>query len=185
MVEQLIKEKRKDLDATVEWMRAEVVAIRTGRANPDMVSEITVDYMGSPLRIKEVAAISTPDPRNIVIQPWDKGVLGAIEKAIRESALQLAPVVDGTAVRLTVPSLTQERRQEYIKLLGTKAEEARIRIRQAREEILKKVQAAVKEKTAREDDLHRAKDQLQKMVDEYNGKIEELAKKKETELMSV
>jgi len=185
MVEQLIKEKRKELDLTVEWMRSEVTAIRTGRANPDMVSEIVVDYMGSPLRVKEVAAISTPDPRNIVIQPWDKGALSAIEKAIRESALQLAPVVDGVAVRLTVPALTQERRQEYIKLLGTKTEEARIRIRHAREEILKKVQAAVKEKTAREDDLHRAKDQLQKLVDEYNGKIEDLAKKKEAELMSV
>lgn len=185
MVEQLIKEKRKDLDAVIEWMRVEAAAIRTGRANPDMVSDIIVDYMGSPLRIKEVAAINTPDPRSIVIQPWDKGALAGIEKAIRESSLQLSPVVDGTAVRLTVPSLTQERRQEYIKLLGTKTEEARIRVRHAREEILKKVQAAVKEKTAREDDVHRAKDQLQKLVDEYNGKLSDVAGKKEAELMSV
>lgn len=185
MVEQLIKEKRKDLDATVEWMRLEAASIRTGRANPDMVSDIVIDYLGTPLRIKEVAAINTPDPRSIVIQPWDKGALAGIEKGIRDSSLQLSPVVDGTVVRLTVPSLTQERRQEYIKLLGAKTEEARIRIRHAREEILKKVQAAVKEKAAREDDLHRAKDQLQKMVDEYNGKIEEVAAKKEAELTSV
>ncbi len=185
MVEQLIKERRKDLDATIEWMRAEATAIRTGRANPDMVSDIVVDYLGTPLRIKEVAAISTPDPRSIAIQPWDKGALAAIEKAIRESSLQLAPVVDGTAVRLTVPSLTQERRLEYIKLLGTKTEEARIRVRHIREDILKKVQSAVKEKTAREDDVHRAKDQLQKLVDEYNGKLDEISSKKESELMSV
>ncbi len=185
MVEQLIKERRKDLDAVIEWLHGEATSIRTGRANPDMVSDIMVDYMGTPLRIKEIAAISTPDPRSIAIQPWDKGALSLIEKAIRESSLQLAPVVDGTTVRLTVPSLTQERRLEYIKLLGTKTEEARIRVRHIREDILKKVQNAVKEKTAREDDVHRAKDQLQKLVDEYNGKLEEISKKKETELMSV
>jgi len=185
MIEQLIKERRHELDATVEWMRAEAGALRTGRANPDMVSDIVIDYMGTPLRIKEIGAISTPDPRSIVIQPWDKNALSAIEKAIRESSLQLAPVVDGSVVRLTVPSLTAERRQEYIKLLGTKSEEARIRIRQTREEILRKVQAAVKEKTAREDDVHRAKEQLQKLVDEYNGKIEEISRKKEAELTSV
>jgi ribosome recycling factor len=185
MIEQLIKERRKDLDAVIEWLHGESTAIRTGRANPDMVSDIMVDYMGTPLRIKEIAAISTPDPRSIAIQPWDKGALSLIEKAIRESSLQLAPVVDGTTVRLTVPSLTQERRLEYIKLLGTKTEEARIRVRHIREDMLKKVQNAVKEKTAREDDVHRAKEQLQKLVDEYNGKLEEISKKKEAELMSV
>jgi len=185
MVEQLIKERRKDLNAAVEWFRQEALALRTGRANPDMVSDIIVDYMGSPLRIKEVAAISTPDARSIAIQPWDKSALSAIEKAIRESSLQLAPVVDGTTVRLTVPSLTQERRLEYTKLLSAKTEEARIRVRQIREDILKKVQHAVKEKTAREDDVHRAKEQLQKMVDEFNGKLDEIFRKKESELLSV
>lgn len=185
MVEQLIKERRKDLDAAVEWLKQEAGAIRTGRANPDMVSELMVDYMGTPLRIKEVAAISTPDSRSIAIQPWDKNALAAIEKAIRESSLQLAPVVDGVAVRLTIPPLTQERRQEYLKLLNAKTEETRIRVRHIREDILKKVQQAMKEKTAREDDLHRAKEQLQKLVDEYNGKLNGITKKKESELMSV
>jgi ribosome recycling factor len=132
-----------------------------------------------------VAAISTPDPRSILIQPWDKNALAGIEKAIRESSLQLAPVVDGVSVRLTIPSLTQERRQEYQKLLGGKTEEARIRVRHIREDILKKVQNAVKEKTAREDDVHRAKERLQKLVDEYNGKLDEITRKKESELMSV
>ncbi len=185
MIEQLLKERRKEFEAVIEWAKAELAAIRTGRANPDMVSDIVVDYMGTPLRIKELAAISTPDPRSISIQPWDKGALAPIEKAIRESSLQLSPVVDGVAVRLTIPSLTEERRKEYIKLLGGKVEESRIRIRHIREEILKKVQAAVKEKTAREDDVHRAKEQLQKVVDEFNGTLEGIAKKKESELMSV
>jgi ribosome recycling factor len=185
MIEQLIKERRKDLDAVIDWLKQEATAIRTGRANPDMVSDIVIDYMGTPLRIKEVAAISTPDARSILIQPWDRGALAGIEKGIRDSGLNLAPVVDGTSVRLSIPSLTQERRQEYLKLLGAKTEEARIRVRHIREDILKKVQAAVKEKTAREDDVHRAKDQLQKLVDEYNGKLDDIAKRKESELMSV
>lgn len=184
MHEQLIKERRKDLEAVIAWAQGEAGAIRTGRANPDMVSDILVDYMGTPLRIKEVAAISTPTPREILIQPWDKGALAGIEKAIRESSLGLAPVVDGTSVRLTVPSLTEERRKEYVKLLGQKVEEARIRVRGIREDILKKVQTAVKEGTGREDDVRRAKDALQKLVDEYNGKLQELQSKKEQELMS-
>jgi len=185
MYQELIKQRRHDLETVVDWTKAELGAIRTGRANPDMVSDIQVDYMGTPLRIKEVAAISTPSPRELLIQPWDKQALASIEKAIRESSLQLAPVVDGVAVRLTVPPLTEERREEYLKLMGSKIEEARIRIRHIREDILKRVQHAVKEKTAREDDVHKAKEALQKMTDEYNGKLEALAAKKEQELKSV
>lgn len=185
MIEQLIKDRHRDLEEIVAWIKGETASIRTGRANPDMVTDIVIDYLGTPLRIKEVAAVSTPDARSIVIQPWDKQALSAIEKGIRESPLKLSPVVDGIAVRLTVPPLTQERREEYIKLLKTKTEEARIRVRHIREELLKKVQTAVKEKKAREDDVHRAKERLQKLVDEYNGKIEDIANKKEAELMSV
>lgn len=184
MYQELIKQRRKDFDAILEWAKAEAAAIRTGRANPDMVSDLIVDYMGTPLHVKEIAAISTPEHRTIMIQPWDKGALAGIEKAIRESSLGLAPVVDGTSVRLTIPALTQERRLEYIKLLKAKIEEARIRIRQTREDILKKVQQAVKDKTAREDDVRHAKDELQKVVDDLHAKLEELTAKKEQELMN-
>jgi len=182
MYQELIKQKRKEFDAAYDWAKSEISTIRTGRANPDMVSDIQVDYLGTPLRIKELAAISTPEPRSILIQPWDKGALSAIEKAIRESSLGLAPVVDGTSVRLTIPSLTQERRQEFVKLLGQKIEEARIRVRHIREDILKKVQQAVKEKTAREDEARHTKDDLQKIIDELNAKLDELFRKKEQEL---
>lgn len=185
MYQELIKQRRKDFDAAVDWAKSELGSIRTGRANPDMVSDLVVDYMGTPLKVKEVAAISTPEPRSILIQPWDKGALAAIEKAIRESSLGLAPVVDGTSVRLTIPALTQERRQEYTKLMGQKIEEARIRVRHVREDILKKVQSAVKDGTAREDDARHAKEALQKVVDEINTKFDEMAKKKEQELMTV
>lgn len=182
--QELIKQRRKEFDAAFDWVKSEAGAIRTGRANPDLVSDIQVDYLGTMLKIKEVAAITTPDPRSILIQPWDKGALAAIEKAIRESTLGLAPVVDGTSVRLTIPALTQERRQEFVKLLHSKVEEGRIRIRHTREDILKKVQQAVKEKTAREDDARHAKEDLQKIIDELNMKFDELTKKKEQELMS-
>jgi ribosome recycling factor len=184
MYQELIKQRRKEFDAAFDWAKTEAGSIRTGRANPDMVSDIVVDYMGTPLRIKELAAISTPEPRSLQIQPWDKSALAAIEKAIRESSLGLAPVVDGVSVRLTIPSLTQERRQEFVKLLGQKIEEARIRVRHVREEILKKVQQAVKDKEAREDDARHAKDELQKIIDELNAKLDELFKKKEQELMN-
>lgn len=185
MYQELIKARRKDFDAAYEHAKSEVGSIRTGRANPDMVSDLIVDYLGTPLRIKEVAAISTPDARSLLIQPWDKQALAGIEKTIRDSSLQLAPVVDGVSVRLTIPSLTEERRKEYVKMLGAKIEEARIRVRGVREEVLKKVQTAVKDGEGREDDVRGAKDALQKVVDEINGKLEDLAKKKEAEIMAV
>jgi ribosome recycling factor len=184
MYRELIAQKKKDFEAAFDFAKAEAANIRTGRANASMVEDIMVDYMGSMLRIKEVGAITIPEPRMIQIQPWDKAGLAAIEKGIKDSSLGLNPVNDGTSIRLVIPSLTEERRKEYIKLLGQKMEETRIRIRGVREDILKKVQAAVKEKTAREDDLRNAKDELQKITDDLNKRLDELTKKKEQELMT-
>lgn len=184
MYKELIAQRKKDFDAAFEFAKGEAANIRTGRANASMVEDIMIDYMGTPLRIKEVGAITIPEPRVIQIQPWDKGALAAIEKGIKDSSLGLNPVNDGTSIRLTIPALTEERRKEYTKLLGQKMEETRIRVRQVREDILKKVQAAVKEKTAREDDLRNAKDELQKVMDDFNKRLDELTKKKEHELMT-
>lgn len=184
MYKELIQQKKKDFDAAFDFAKNEAAGIRTGRANPSLVEDLSAEYMGSRLTIKELGGITTPEPRLIVIQPWDPGALASIEKAIRDSAIGLNPVNDGTAIRLNIPPLTEERRKEFIKLLHQKVEEARIRVRQVREDVLKKVQAAVREKTARDDDLHRAKDELQKIIDELNKKFDELVKKKESELMS-
>jgi len=181
---QLIKERQKDFDASVEHAKREIGAIRTGRANPDMVADLKVSYLGSDMRLKEIAAISTPDSRSVLIQPWDKNALAAIERAIRESSLGMSPVVDGISVRLTIPSLTEERRKEYVRLLHQKIEEARIRIRQIREDVLKRVQSAAREKELREDDAKRAKDDIQKVVDDTNERVQELGERKEKELMS-
>ncbi len=184
MYKELIASRKKDFDAALEAARVEAGSIRTGRANPSLVEDIPVEYMGSRSRIKELASISAPEPRLIVIQPWDAAVVPFIEKAIRESALGLNPMNDGHVIRLTIPSLTEERRKEFIKLLNQRMEEVRIRIRMTREDILKKVQTAVKEKTAREDEAFKAKEELQKIMDDLHKKIDDLTKKKEQELMT-
>ncbi len=183
MYKDLIAQRKKDFDAALEFAKAEAAGIRTGRAHPSLVEDIPVEYMGARMRIKELATITTPEHKTIQIQPWDKQAIPVIEKGIRDSSLGLNPSSDGTAVRLTLPALTEDRRKEYAKLLGQKMEEARIRIRQVREDILKKVQAEVRAKEAREDDLRHAKDELQKIVDDLNKKIDDLAAQKEQELM--
>lgn len=182
MYKELINHRKKDFDAVFEFTKNEVASIRTGRAHSSMVEDLVVDYMGSKLKIKELATISVPEPRAIFIQPWDKSAIPFIEKAIKDSPLGLNPSSDSSGVRLTIPPLTEERRKEFTKLLHQKAEEARIKSRQIREDVLKKVQNAVKEKTAREDDLKNAKDEIQKIIDEFNKKTDELVKKKEQEL---
>lgn len=184
MYKELINHRKKDFDAVIEWVKQEIASIRTGRAHSSMVEDLVVDYLGSKLRVKELATISTPEPRVIFIQPWDKSAIPLIENAIKNSPLGLNPSSDSNGVRLTIPALTEERRKEFIKLLHQKAEEARIKARQIREDILKKVQNAVREKIAREDDLKNAKDEIQKVIDDFNKKIDELAKKKEQELMT-
>lgn len=179
-----IAQRKKDFDAAMVFAQTEAAAIRTGRASSSLVQDIPVEYLGTTLRIKELATITIPEPRVVLIQPWDKQALAVIEKGIRDSSLGLAPVVDGNSVRLTLPPLTEERRREFIKLLHHKMEEARIRARQVREDILKKVQAEVREKKAREDEVFRAKEELQKIIDDINKKLDDLAKKKEQELMT-
>ncbi len=184
MYKELIASRKKEFDSALEVAKTEAGAIRTGRANPSLVEDIPVEYMGSRLRIKELASITAPEPRVIVIQPWDAGAVPFIEKGIRESSLGTNPANDGHVIRLTIPPLSEERRKEFIKILHQKMEEVRIRVRQTREDILKKVQNAVKDKTAREDEAFRAKDELQKIVDDVHKKMDDLVKKKEQELMT-
>lgn len=180
----LIAQRKKDFDGIIEYAKSEVAAIRTGRAHSSMVEDLPVEYMGSRLKIKEVATITTPEPRVIFIQPWDKSVIPLLEKAVKESSLGLNPVSDSNGVRLTIPALTEERRKEFIKLLNQKVEDSRIRARQIREDIIKKVQNEIKEKTARDDDMFRAKEELQKVMDDINKKLDEMTKKKEQELLN-
>ena len=179
-----ISQKKKDFDTAVEHVKSEISAIRTGRAHASMVENIQVDYMNSKLRIKELATINTPEPRSILIQPWDKQAIPNIVKSIKESSLGLNPIDDATGIRLNIPALTEERRLEFVKMLHQKIEWGKVRVRQIREDVLKKVQAEVKEKKAREDDLFKAKEELQKIINDLNRVFDDMTKKKEQELMS-
>ena len=185
MIKELIESKQETFDKAIAHFSEEASTLRTGRANPGMVENLVVDYYGAKTPLIQMASISIPEPRQIVISPWDKGVLGPIETAVRESDLGLNPVNDGSVIRITLPALTEERRRELVKTLNSRAEEARISIRNIREEAWKEIQEQEKEGSISEDDKFRGKDELQKVIDLLNGKLESLREKKEAEIMTV
>lgn len=176
---------RQNLERIIAHLKQEVAGLRTGRATPALVGDLEVDYYGTKTPLKAVAAISSPDPKTLAIQPWDKSALPAIEKAIQTSNLGLNPVTDREAVRLNIPPLTEERRKELTKLLGKYMEDARIQVRREREEMLKDIDQKEKAKEISEDEKFRQKSEIQKIVDEYNRKIEDLGASKEKEILSV
>jgi ribosome recycling factor len=185
MLEQIVEKTKPGMEKGVERFKEETNKLRTGRANPAMVENLMVDYYGVKSPLKQVASINAPEPRLIVIQPWDKDSLVSIEKAINEAQLGLNPVNDGQVVRIAIPPLNEERRKELVKTLGKYAEEAKVAVRKAREEAWDEIQDAVREGKLGEDDKFRGKDLLQKRVDEYNGKIEEIREKKEREMLEI
>lgn len=176
---------KQNLEKIIERLKSEVASLRTGRATPALVEDLEVDYYGSKTPLKAIASISSPEPRSLVIQPWDKNAIQPIEKAIQASSLGLNPVTDRDAIRLNIPPLTEERRKELTKLLGKHLEDARIHVRREREEILKEVDRKEKAKEISEDEKFRQKSEVQKQVDEINKKIEELGTAKEKEIMTV
>jgi ribosome recycling factor len=176
---------KKSFDHVLDVFVKDIASLRTGRATPALVEDLEADYYGTRTPIKHMAAIHVTGPTEIQIQPWDRAAIKAIEEAIQKSKLGINPIVDKDLVRITLPQLTQERRAQLVKLLGEKEEEARIAIRKDREEALKTVQKQFDDKELREDEKFKAKDEIQKLVDEYNGKIEESAKKKEDEIMTL
>lgn len=185
MYKEIIDNIKPDLEKTIEYLKGELNKLRVGRATPAMVEDLEIECYGQKMSLKQLSNISTPQPRLIVIQPWDKSILGGIEKGISRSSLGLAPIVDGDLIRITIPQLSEERRKELTKILSEKVEEARISIRHKREEAWKEIQEREKAGEIREDDKFRGKDELQKVVDEYNEKVEEMRKNKEQEIMTV
>ncbi len=179
---ELISKIKPELEKVVSFFENEVSGIRTGRANPSLVENIIVECFGQKFPLKQLAAISCPAPREIVVQPWDKSYLEPIEKAILQSNLRVSPVIDKDVIRIVLPSLTEEYRKELIRLLAAKQEEARRTIRRWREEVWSKIQTLTKEGEIREDDKFRAKDELQDLVDEYNEKIKEIGERKAREI---
>lgn len=176
---------KQNLDKILERLKNEAASLRTGRATPALVEDIEVDCYGSKTPLKAIASISVPEPRQILISPWDKNAIQPIERAIKSSSLGLNPISDKDIIRLAMPALTEERRKELVKLLGRYLEEAKISVRREREEVLKEVEKQEKEKKISEDEKFRKKQEIQKIIDEMNKKIEDLGATKEKEIMSV
>jgi len=185
MYKEIIENKKSDLEKSLEHFKEELGQVRTGRASATLVEGLMVDYYGSKSPLKQVASITIPEPRMIVISPWSKDTLVNIEKALRESQLNLNPNNDGQVIRLNIPPLTEERRKELVKILNQKAEEAKISVRKHREDAWEEIQALEKTGKIGEDDKFSGKDALQKVIDEYNKRIEEMRAKKENEIMTV
>ena len=178
-------EFKSKLEKIIEHLKIEIASLRTGRASPALVEDLEVDYYGTKTPLKAVAAISSPDPKQILIQPWDKNAVQPIERAIQSSSLGLNPITDKDSIRLSISPLTEERRRELTKILGKHLEEARIQVRREREDVLKRIDTKEKAKQISEDEKFRQSKEAQKVVDEINKKIEEMGKAKEKEIMTV
>lgn len=182
MDKSLIDNLKKELNKALEFLKNDVAQIRSGRANPALVENIKIDVYGTEMNLREVATIMVPDPKTLLIQVWDKGIVNSVVKGIEESRLGLVPNIEGQNIKLVMPPLVEERRRELVKLLHEKLEGGRIRIRRERDKVWDKVQDLAKDKKISEDDKFRAKDELQKLVDEYNKKVKEMGDNKEREL---
>jgi ribosome recycling factor len=180
----LVKDIEARMNAALDTLGREFASVRTGRASTGLLEPIRVDYYGAPTPVTQMASVSVPDARTLVVQPWEASQLGAIEKAIMKSDLGLTPVNDGKTVRLVMPPLTEERRKQLAKTVHKLAEDARIAIRNIRREGNDKLKAMARDKKVSEDDERRGHDQIQKTTDKFITKVDELLKKKEQEILS-
>ena len=180
---------QKDLETrmqqAIDVLTREFAAVRTGRANAALLDGVRVEAYGNMTPINQLASVSVPDPRTIMIQPWDASQLKEIEKGIVKSDIGITPSNDGKVIRLTMPTLTEERRKQLAKAVGKLAEDARVSVRNVRREANDKLKALAKEKKLSEDEERRAHDQIQKATDRFTARIEELTKKKEQEVLTV
>ena len=181
----LMLEQEQRMDKSIESLKHEFASIRTGRASVALLDKIMVDYYGSPTPINQVANISVPEPRMILVAPWDKSMIGAIEKAILQSDLGLNPGNDGTAIRLTIPQLTEERRKENVKIVHKKAEDAKVAVRNIRRDANDVLKKEEKAKTITEDDVKDGLDQIQKLTDKKIKQIDDLKAVKEKDVLEV
>lgn len=173
------------MSKAVEVMRRDLASIRTGRASVGLVDQIRVDYHGSPMPINQLATIAVPEPRLVTIQPWDRGSLGMIEKAIQKSDLGITPTNDGSMIRLALPQLNEQRRKDLVKQVHKRAEEGRVAIRNVRRDAQDELKKAGKASDASEDETRRLTDQIQKLTDGFVAEIDRAGKEKEAELLEV
>lgn len=185
MAQEIIKETEPKFKKAVEILREEMATIHTGRASASLVDGILVDVYGTKNPVKTIANISIPEPKSILIQPWDKANLSQIETAIRESDLKLNPVNTGENIRINLPELTEDRRKEFARIAKEKAESARVSVRNVRGEAWNRIKRAKSDGDISEDDMYYGEEQLQKIVDKYNKEIEEVLASKEKELLTI
>ena len=185
MSNEMLMDADHKMGRAVEAMERDFQGLRTGRASTSLVERLHVDYYGTSTPLNQLAGISVPEPHQIVIQPWDRGVLGAIEKAILKSDIGLMPNVDGTVVRLNIPPLTEERRKDMVKVVHKRMEEARVEVRNLRRDAADQIKREERDGTVGTDESHRQLETLQKTTDRHVGDVDRLGLVKEQEILEV
>lgn len=185
MIDEVLSDASTRMGKTIEALKKDLASVRTGRATPTLVDNIKADYYGTPTPLKQMATISAPEARLLVIQPWDASTIGEIKKAILKSELGLNPSSDGNVIRLAIPPLSEERRRDLVKAVHKKAEEGRIALRNIRRDALEMLRELEKEKEISQDEQKRAQERLQEITDSFIEKAGELAQAKEAELLQV
>lgn len=185
MLPDLLNEAKAKMQASAQALRDDLAVIRTGRASPALVEKLSVEYYGQPTPLVQLATISVPEPRQLLIRPFDAGSLNDIERAIQSSDLGLTPGNDGKVIRLTLPTLTEERRKDLVKVVQSRVEEARISVRNARRDAIKDMREFEEEKLISEDDQHRGQEEVQNLTDQFTKEIDSVGENKEKEVMEV
>ncbi|HEX6746087.1 MAG TPA: ribosome recycling factor [Longimicrobium sp.] len=180
-----LQKAKQRMEGALESLRREFAAVRTGKASTALLDTVRVEAYGSKVPLNQVGTVSAPEPRLLTIQPWDRSLIKAVERALQESDLGLNPSNDGQIIRIPIPPLTEERRREYVRLLHKLAEEARVAVRHARKDANDEIKHRQKDEGLSEDDVRREQGEVQKLTDQYIAKIEEILKHKEAEVMEV
>jgi ribosome recycling factor len=185
MLKDVLKDARERMDKAVDSLQVDLRSIRTGRASPALVEKLSVDYYGAPTPLNQLAGITVPEPRMLMIRPWDRSTMGIIEKSILKSDLGLTPTNDGQVIRLVIPQLTEERRRDLTKLVARRVEEARVAVRNIRRDAIDMLRDLEKEKLISEDEMYEGRDETQELTDKYIKQLDEIGKTKEAEIMEV
>jgi len=181
----LIQQHQEDFNKAIEHFKTDIASLKTGRANPAILDNVLVEAYGAKTPLNQMASVSVPEARSILVQPWDKSVLKEVEKALRESDLNLSLVNEGDKIRITIPQMTEESRKEIVKTLHAKAEEARIALRNIRDEVKDEILQAEKNKEFGEDEKFNLMETLDKEISKYNDQVKNLTEDKEKEIMTV
>lgn len=185
MLENIKKQSAEKMEKAIQVLKKDLASLRAGRATPALLEKVTVSYYGSEMPVNQLASITAPEPRLLVIQPWDKSALSEIERAILKSELGLTPTNDGSLIRIAIPPLTEERRAELVKVVKKSGEDSKVAIRNIRRDANEEIKKLGKNGEISEDDVRRGQDEIQKLTDRYIRKVDEVITAKEKEIMEI